>query len=70
VCAIANSVQVRREVVGRYEYTLYCKNKQYYVACQDSEVKVNGLVFGPFPLGQANDMIDSRRQRHEELKRD
>ncbi len=66
----AGSTRLRGETLGWYEYTLYCRNKQYYVACQDSEKEKNRLTFGPFTPGQANEMIESRIQRHEELKRE
>ena len=66
----AGSTRLRGETLGRYEYVLYCRNSQYFVTCQDSEKEKNRLTFGPFTLEEANDMIDSRVQRHEELKRE
>ncbi len=67
---VASGMQIRHVTLGRYEYVLYCRNSQYFVTCQDSEKEKNRLTFGPFPIEEANEMIESRVQRHEELKRD
>ena len=55
--------------LGRYEYRLYRKYGQWYVYCEDL-TREKGLEHGPFSVEQANSMIDSRIQRHMDLKKE
>ena len=58
---------IRTVQLERYEYLLYYRRGRYYVKCVDSGKK--SLEHGPFTGEEANVMIESRIERHEETKR-
>jgi hypothetical protein len=51
----------------RYEYSVYLRRGKYYVKCRDTEKK--SMEHGPMTREQADEMIESRTRRHEEMKR-
>jgi len=58
---------IRTVQLERYEYLLYIRRGRYYVKCVDTGRK--SMEHGPLTQEQANAMIESRIERHEELKR-
>lgn len=57
---------VRIVQLERYEYNVYYRRGKYYVKCSDGN---KSMEHGPMTQEQAHAMIESRIQRHEELKR-
>ncbi len=57
---------VRTVQIERYEYSAYNRHGRYYVKCSDG---AKSMEHGPMTQEQADAMIESRIERHEELKR-
>ncbi len=57
---------VRTIQLERYEYSVYNRRGRYYVKCSDG---TKSMEHGPMTQERADEMIESRVQRHEELRR-
>lgn len=54
--------------LGRYKYSSTSDGSQYWITCQDQEIKANQLVHGPFSQAEANSFINMRIARADEMK--